>query len=74
MGAIWEWLRDPENRSVLGWLGGGAVVVIGGLWGAWRATRKPGGGEGGKPSVSATHGGVAIGGSADKATIKTGRK
>jgi hypothetical protein len=28
----WIFLTDPENRTVLSWLGGGLVVVCGGLW------------------------------------------
>lgn len=30
--AIWEFLKDPENRSVLAWIGAGACVVAAGLW------------------------------------------
>ena len=29
---IWAFLSDPQNRDVLGWLGGGLVVVAGGAW------------------------------------------
>ena len=28
----WRWLRNAGNRTVLGWLGGGLVVLAGGLW------------------------------------------
>jgi hypothetical protein len=27
---ILDFLRDPINRTVLGWIGGGVVVVVGG--------------------------------------------
>lgn len=29
---LWDFLVDPNNRAVLGWAGGGIVVVIGGVW------------------------------------------
>jgi hypothetical protein len=29
---MWHWLKDPDNRSILAWLGSGLVVVAGGLW------------------------------------------
>jgi hypothetical protein len=35
MEAIWRFLGDKRNRVILSWLGGGAVVVIGGLWAAF---------------------------------------
>lgn len=31
---ILTFLRDEGNRALLGWVGGGAVVVITGLWAA----------------------------------------
>jgi hypothetical protein len=32
MGAVWAFLRNPSNRRLLSWLGGGAVVIVGGVW------------------------------------------
>ncbi len=32
MNAIWQFLQDRKNRVILGWVGGGVVVVAGGLW------------------------------------------
>lgn len=29
---IWEFLGDENNRSLIAWIGGGVVVVIGGVW------------------------------------------
>jgi hypothetical protein len=29
---IWSFLRDANNQQVLSWLGGGAVVFVGGAW------------------------------------------
>jgi hypothetical protein len=31
-GRLWQILENEKNRQVLGWLGGGAVIVAGGLW------------------------------------------
>ena len=36
MRQIWHFLRLKTNRERLTWLGGGATVVIAGLWAAWR--------------------------------------
>ena len=30
--SLWRFLRNPENRTILGWLGGGAAAVAAGLW------------------------------------------
>ena len=35
MGSLWSLLAKPENQKTLSWLGGGAVVVIAGLWAAF---------------------------------------
>jgi hypothetical protein len=31
-GTLWRWLRNPKNRTVLGWLGGGLAVLASGAW------------------------------------------
>jgi hypothetical protein len=35
MGRLWEFLRNEQNRLVLGWLGGGLVVAATGAWAAF---------------------------------------
>ena len=35
MGSLWSFLAKPKNEKTLTWLGGGAVVVIAGLWAAF---------------------------------------
>ena len=58
--AFWSFLKDPLNREVLAWIGGGIVVVIGGIWAVVRFfAKKPDGGDG--RSVSVDRGSVAIG-------------
>ncbi|MDN5870616.1 MAG: hypothetical protein L0H73_07865 [Nitrococcus sp.] len=29
---MWNWLKNPENRNVLTWLGSGLAVVAAALW------------------------------------------
>jgi len=72
MRKLWELLRQKRNREVLGWLGGGLVVVAAGLWAAivyFFPPQKP-------PStpadVQANCGGVAIGGSVTGTSITGG--
>ena len=61
LASIWAFLQDESNRPVLGWIGGGIVVVVGGIWAAFKffvaeKKKKPP-----APTVSATNGGVAAG-------------
>src|SRR5215467_6621554 len=73
---LWGFLRDKGNQQVLGWLGGGLVVVATGLWVAFVYFFPPGKSPEAKSqepvSVQADHGGVAIGGNVTGATITTG--
>ena len=27
--AVWQWLRDAENRKVIAWIGSGLIVLLG---------------------------------------------
>jgi hypothetical protein len=74
LGAIWAFLRDPGNQAVLGWIGGGIVVVAGGVWGVVKFFAKGDGGGGVKPSVKAEGGSVAIGGDNKNSPINIGAK
>jgi tetratricopeptide (TPR) repeat protein len=69
--AFWSWLQDPANRDVIGWIGGGVVVVIGGVWAVVKYFAKPGGDGGAARSVRADRGGVAAGGSISNSSINT---
>jgi hypothetical protein len=70
--AIWEFLQVPINREVLGWMGAGLVVMIGGLWAAYKfyATKEKPKAER-PPQVIARDGGVAIGGANIDSPINT---
>ncbi len=32
MSNLWTFISRPKNRTILGWLGGGLVVLAGGIW------------------------------------------
>jgi hypothetical protein len=75
-GGLWGFLRDKGNQQVLGWLGGGMVVVAMGLWAAFVYFFPPGKSleakSPGPVSVQADHGSIAIGGNITGTTITTG--
>ena len=73
MGGLWNFLLSKDNREILAWLGGGAVVIVAGLWTAFVYFHPPKGGDsGGATQLNANCGSVAIGGSASGATINAG--
>src|SRR5437899_10239449 len=78
MNAMWRFLRGKRNQQVLGWLGGGLVVVATGLWAAFVYFFPPGKSPGAKspeltpPSVQANCGGIAIGRDLSGSTITLG--
>ena len=65
---FWGFLKDPDNRTVLAWIGGGIVAVAGGLWAAIKffAGREDGGAS---PGVTADDSSVAIGRDATNSPI-----
>jgi hypothetical protein len=75
---FWEFLRDKGNQQVLGWLGGGLVIVATGLWAAFVYFFPPGKSPEAKspeptpPSVQANCGGIAIGRDVTGSTITAG--
>jgi hypothetical protein len=34
MSTLWRFLKQKSNREILGWIGGGVVVLATGLWAA----------------------------------------
>jgi hypothetical protein len=71
---VWGFLRDKRNQQGLGWLGGGLVVAVTGLWVVvFSPTLKaPEPHSSAMPTVQANCGGVAIGGSVSGSTITGG--
>jgi hypothetical protein len=64
--AMWAFLTDDANRAVLGWIGGGVVIAMGGLWTVVRfflqaQEAKRGPKSAISSTISATEGGVAAG-------------
>ena len=75
---LWAFLRDKRNQQVLGWLGGGLVVAVTGLWVAFvyffpllksPEAKSP---EPTPASVQANCGGIAIGRDVTGSTITAG--
>jgi hypothetical protein len=72
---IWTFLRDPNSREVLSWLGSGIGVLAGGAWAIWKfAYSKKSKVLPSIPTVQASLGGVAAGRDIRDSTIKTGKK
>jgi hypothetical protein len=71
MSTFWRFLRDKRNQQVLGWLGGGLVVAVTGLWAAFVYFFPPVKSPEAKPpfSAQANCGGVAFGGNVTGVTI-----
>jgi hypothetical protein len=57
LSSIWDFLKDADNRALLGWIGGGIVVVGTGIWAVVKfMAKKPS-----KPGVHADRGSMAAG-------------
>ena len=66
---VWNFLSKDKNRAVLGWVGGGVVIVIGALWAAFvyfMPASKP---HSPAAGVEANCGSVAAGGNVTGTTI-----
>ena len=68
---LWNFIQSRSNRELLTWLGGGAVVIIGGLWALFVYFFPP------KQPANATRiqancGSVAVGRDVSNATIVAG--
>jgi hypothetical protein len=59
---FWSFLLDENNRTVLAWVGGGIVVVVGAIWAVLKFFVSERAKEGpSAPTVKADQGGVAAG-------------
>jgi hypothetical protein len=68
MNSFWRFLRDKRNQQILGWIGGGLVVVATGLWAAFLHFFPPQN----SPAVRADCSGIAVGGNVTGSTITSG--
>jgi hypothetical protein len=72
MSALWAFLLKEKNRLVLAWIGSGTIVVVAGLWTAFTylyPVQRP---DPPARDVTATTGGIAIGGSVSNSKIGGG--
>jgi hypothetical protein len=73
MDRLWSFLVSKKNREIIGWVGGGAAVVIAGLWTVFVYFHPPkNDGDDSRRGVTASHGGIAIGGDVTGSTVKAG--
>jgi hypothetical protein len=71
---FWTFLQNENNRIVLAWLGGGLVALAGALWTVFKfVSRKDTDKHQHTPTVSATHGSVAVGRDIRDSKIDTSR-
>jgi hypothetical protein len=71
MKTIWRFIGDKRNRVILSWLGGGAVVVIGGLWAAFVFFAADKQSPAPPPAPCTGAGGVTVGRDVNSSTITT---
>ena len=71
---VLAFLRDEGNRALLGWIGGGLVVLASGLWAVFVYFHPAPEAKPGPPQkqIEADCGSVAIGGDVSGATITAG--
>jgi len=67
-----SFFRSKRNRDLIAWWGAGAVIVVSGLWTAFVYFFPPKSDAGDRKSgVSASYGGIAIGGNVSGSTVMT---
>ena len=69
---LWSFLGSKKDREIVGWLGGGIVIVIAGLSMAF-VYFPPAKGDGreGKGGVSASYGTVSVGRKLSNSTVRS---
>jgi hypothetical protein len=70
---VLAFLRDESSRALLGWIGGGVVILATGLWAVFvHFYPAPEAKPGPPPKIEAECGSVAVGGDVSGATITAG--
>ena len=70
--SFWSFLKAEENQKLLGWIGGGLVVLAGGLWAVFVHFYPAPEAKPPQKQIEAECGSVAIGGDVSGATITAG--
>ena len=79
MEELLEYFPNTETREILSWLGGGLVVIVSGIWAAFKyrsdaKEKSESAHAGSTPTVTADRGSVAIGGDAIDSSISINNK
>jgi hypothetical protein len=74
MSSIWEFVKDPDNRAVLSWAGGGIVALAAGVWVIVKFLMRNSNHKPSEPSVIADRGSVAAGGDIKGSNINIGQR
>jgi hypothetical protein len=64
-----RFIRNKNNREMIGWLGGGLVIVVAGAWAIFTYAYPPAGPPKPPARVEARDGSIAIGGNVEGSTI-----
>lgn len=70
MEAFWSFLRHKRNRDLLGWIGGGLIVIATGFWAIFTYVFPPSAKS--PAGAQANCGAVAIGGNVSQSTVTAG--
>jgi hypothetical protein len=69
MRPLWRFIRNKNNREMIGWLGGGLVILATGAWALFTYVYPPAGPSKPAARVEARDGSIAIGGNVEGSTI-----
>lgn len=69
MRPLWRFIRNKNNREMIGWLGGGLVILVAGAWAIFTYVYPPAGPPKLPAKVEAHGGSIAIGGNVEGSTI-----
>lgn len=70
---IWGFLNNSANQTTLTWLGGGVAVAAGGIWAIIKFFAKKPEPSKPQPMMTASNGGVVIGGANTDSPITTNK-
>jgi hypothetical protein len=69
LSSVWDFVKDPDNRAILSWIGGGIAALTAGIWAVVRFRANNSDHRPSKSSVSANRSSVAAGGDLKNSSI-----